>query len=407
MINSASGTTKVVANVYGDRIELQSTDTNRTGSATFVSTSNFVGSASALTTFVRPARSNCLDSIALGVRSYVIGVGVALNDVLALTVTKTNGAMVSVSITNSSPSTTLEQFLQSFINTINATPALQGADGLMGDDLSPWDGNHMFLNLRARGQGWIAARIRAQITGDFDIFPTGDNRLDQNLGDLQPRNHLYVTAGLTNLPVTFGFNTTTQADGFHELTAVAYEGSHVQTQKRISQSVRIQNTTLAATLTNLLGGTNTALEATLQFQVVANTNTISRIELFSTGGSWGVVSNLQTANFSIAATNLGIGMHPFYALVTRNDNKQYRTDTKWIRIIGGDGEVPFALTVISSTPTLTWPATAGRRYEILSTTNVTNTFTLRDAVVPTNSLGIWSETNNSWPQRFYRARATP
>jgi hypothetical protein len=56
---------------------------------------------------------------------------------------------------------------------------------------------------------------------------------------------------------------------------------------------------------------------------------------------------------------------------------------------------------------LGWPAIAGRRYEIHSTTNVANAFTLRDAVVPTNSSGLWTETNSSAPYRFYRALSVP
>jgi hypothetical protein len=165
------------------------------------------------------------------------------------------------------------------------------------------------------------------------------------------------------------------------------------------------NTPLSATLACLLCDTNTALEATLQFLVTANTNTIARIELFSTGGSWGAVSNQPSATFSVAATNLGIGLHPFYALVTRNDGRQYRTETRWIRIVGD--EPPFALAIAPGAPTVSWPATAGRRYEVLSSTSATGAYTLRDALVPTNSPGQWSETNNASETRFYRVRAAP
>src|SRR5208337_404422 len=100
--------------------------------------------------------------------------------------------------------------------------------------------------------------------------PSGTQTLTANLDDLQPRNHLYITAGATNLALVFPFNTVTQANGFHELTAVAYEGSHVRTQARATQSVLIQNGSLNATLTTLYGGSNTLVGATLQFSVVAN-----------------------------------------------------------------------------------------------------------------------------------------
>ena len=39
--------------------------------------------------------------------------------------------------------------------------------------------------------------------------------------------------------------------------------------------------------------------------------------------------------------------------------------------------------------------------------DVTNTYLVRDAVVPTNSPGYWSETNNAAANRFYRVRSAP
>ena len=397
--------TKVHAFTHGDRIELQSFDPNLPGNQIPISVSNSAGSASVSTTFLLGGRNNFMDSVAWGVRSFVIGVGVVSIDVLTLTVTKTNAAVVSTSVTNYADGVTLGQFLQTFMAAINSSQDLQGGDGLVAEDLTPYAANYDQFNLRARSRGRDAAQIQVQITGSFDILPSENQRLDENLSDLQPRNHLYVTAGVTNLAVTFPLDTTIQADGWHELTAVAYEGSHIRTQKRISQSVRISNTPLAAVFSCLLCDTNTALEATLQFSVVANTNTISRIELFSTGGSWGVASNHPTAMFSLAGTNLGLGLHPFYAMVTRDDGKQYRTETKWIRLLGA--EPPFVLGIAGGAPTVSWPATAGRRYEVLSTTRTTNAFLVRDAIVPTNSPGQWSETNHAESNQFYRVRSSP
>ena len=221
---------------------------------------------------------------------------------------------------------------------------------------------------------------------------------------MQPRNHLYLTAGATNLPLNFAFNTTTQADGYHELTAVAYEGSHVRTQKRIAQTVRVQNSSLAAAFTTLLGDTNTALEATLQFSVVANTNNISKIELFSTGGLLTSVLNQSNAVFSIAGISLGPGLHPFYAVVTASSGKQYRTETKWVRLVGRD--TLFAVSIAAPPPRLTWPAAAGRSYDILSATNVTNAFQASATVTPSNSAAQWTDTNSAAARRFYRVRTS-
>jgi len=296
--------------------------------------------------------------------------------------------------------------MQSLLTAINNRAALTGADGVVAEDLrigavGPNPAGQ--FNLRARAVGWKEAQIQSILTGTFTIYPNVTERLDDNLNDLRPRNHLYVTSGLTNLSVTFPFNSTTNADGYHELTALAYEGSHVRTQTRVTQPVLIQNYGWSAALTSLFGGTNVAVEANLQFSVTTTTNSISKIELFSTGGSLGVANNVGSATFTNSAAFLGIGMHPFYAVVTRINGQQYRTATIWRRVVGT--EPPFAVTVQDAAPTLVWPATAGRNYQVLSSTNLTNIVTIRASVTPTNNMGQWSESNGPAPQQYYRVKA--
>jgi hypothetical protein len=303
----------------------------------------------------------------------------------------------------------VDQFVQQFLDAINATTDLQADDGLIAEDLmvtvqTPLSETVEF-NLRARSQGFDTAQIQALVDGTFLISPLTTQRLNANLSDLQPRTHLYVTAGSMNLAFAFPLDTTTQADGFHELTAVAYEGSSVRTQSRITRNVKIQNSPLSAVFTTLVGGANTALETMLQLSVAANTNTITKIELFSTGGSLASFTSQSNATFLVGGTNLGLGLHPFYAVVTRQDGKQYRTETKWIRFVGP--EEPFSVLISNPPPTLFWTATAGRSYDILSATNITDAFQLRDVVVPSNSAPQWIETNSSDPQRFYRVRVSP
>jgi len=413
VLNTASYTnaTKVRATVHGDRISLQSLDIAKRGPNVSLAVSNFAAGGPPLTTHLSASGPGFVESIALGVHNFFVTNMPASGSFLQMAVTGTNGGLVTVSVTNPPGNTDTSLLVKMLHDAINTNSSLQAADGVVAEDFFSYDfwyaanGWHAGeFNLLSRTGGWAESQIQAHLTGsaNFIITPSATVKLDDNVNDLRPRAHLYVAAGLPNLPVTFAFNTTTQADGFHELIAVAYEGSHVRTQKRISQNVRIQNTTLSATFTSLVDDASAALETMLRFSVVANTNNITKIELFSTGGALATSNGVSSATFAIAATNLGIGLHPFYALVTRADNKQYRTETKWIRIVGA--EPPFPLSVAGATPTLAWPATAGRRYEVLSTINVTDTFLLRDAVTPTNSQGQWSETNNSASQRFYRVR---
>ena len=409
VLNTPSKTnlTKVSAFAHGDRIELQSFDLAQPGTQISISAASSAGTAAALTTFIGATRNNFLDSIAFGIRTFTVSCAPTVDSCLLLTVTKTNGQVVAVGATNSAGNTSISTLTRSLVNLINATPALQGSDGVTAEDLRNYDAYSppfARFNLRARSTGWSAAQLAATLSGtpEFTFQPTGTMNLDQNLADLQPRNHLYVTAGTTNLPLTFTFDTTTHADGCHELTAVAYEGSHVRTQQRIAQAVRVQNTSLAAEFTTLLGDTNTALEAALQFSVVANTTNISKIELFSTGGSLTNVLNQSTAVFAIPGTNLDLGRHPFYALVTASSGQQYRTETKWIRLVGRDS--PFPVSLDAPPPRLVWAAVAGRSYDILSATNLANGFQNSATLTPSNSAAQWTDTNSAAAQRFYRIR---
>ncbi len=406
-LNSINNLTKVNAYAHGDRIELQSTDRTKSGSQVSFSTSNSIGTGANATTWIAANRTNLLDTIAHGIRNFQITGNPVLSSFLGATITKTNNAQFVFSVTNTTGTATLTEMAQQLLNQINSSPDLAGVDGLSGQDLitdSFGPTQKSEFNLLATGIGWDAAQIRATIFGSFSVTPSGDLSLDSNLFDLRPRAHVQISAGVTNLPLLFPLNTTALSDGYHELTAVGYEGTHVRAQRRVTQNVLVQNGVLAATFTSLIGQTNAALESTLQFSVVANTNNISRIELFSTGGSLGFVDNQSNALFSVSGTNLGLGLHPFYAVVSANTGKQYRTETKWLRI--EDNESAFSISIAAPPPFLTWPAVPGRSYEILSATNIADPFQPQAIIMATNSVAQWTDTNSSQFRRFYRVRTS-
>jgi len=413
--------TEVSATAHGDRIQLESTAApTRTGGQISLSTSA-TASSGPLTTFIHASATNptnFLDTIAYGFKQYVIEETGTLNvgNVLKLTVTKTNNVIVTVSVTNTNSAATLGQFTQQLIDAVTNDVSLQGSDGLTAGNLLD-AGNEVAFVLFVNGQGYAAAQIKANLTGPADMLfsANGTFTISDNQDDLPPRNHLYITAGATNLPVTIPFKTTNFSDGYHELIAVAYEGSHVHTQTRATQDIIIKNTSLTASFSALVGGTNSSLQPSLQFTVTASPTNISTIQLFGTGGLLAAVSNLSTATFSINLTNLGIGSHPFYAIVTDKSGHQYRTATQTVGLIGVNYagtsliglDYPFPVQISGAAPILVWPATAGRSYNILSTSSLGSAFQLRAIVTPTNSLGQWTETNTSPAQQFYRVSVSP
>ena len=166
------------------------------------------------------------------------------------------------------------------------------------------------------------------------LLPPTPVTLTQNLADLRPRNHLYVTAGAKALGLNFPLDTSSLADGYHELTAVAYEGSHVRTQTRATLPVIIQNTSLSASMTMLDLPDTAPAQGRYRVQVTASpAHDISTVTLRSTGGPLGTVTNQSTAVFEVDGASLGVGRHPFYTLVHERSGLSYRTETKWVRFV--------------------------------------------------------------------------
>ncbi|MEQ1936221.1 MAG: hypothetical protein ABL962_20390, partial [Fimbriimonadaceae bacterium] len=181
--------------------------------------------------------------------------------------------------------------------------------------------------------------LKLECSGRIPNFSTGVaigppfyHPLTGNLSDLQTRNHLYVTAGASQIGGTFALNTADLPDGYHEFTAVAYEGSNVRTQTRTTIPVCISNSPLSATLTLLDLTNNAPAQATYHIQVSANTNSVSLTTLYSTGGAIGFAAKNQNATFDVIGTNLCAGLHPFYAIVETFSGQKYRTQASWIRL---------------------------------------------------------------------------
>jgi hypothetical protein len=297
-----------------------------------VTAGSAIGNGNQLSTFLSASRPRFLASSAFGIQGYmVISNSPSTNAWIQFAFTKTNGQTVVVVVTNQSGGNSVA-LASRMCALINTNSALQGNDGVVAEDYAVNAGNAFSFNLRARSPGYQAAAIQVVPTNHMVIMSMPQGTLTQNLSDLQPRDHLYVTAGAAGLGLTFPLDTTTLADGYHELTAVAYEGSNVRTETRVTTPVWVQNSSLSAAMT-LLDLTNQApVQGTYRIQVVANTTTVSSITLFSTGGALGMATNESAAIFQVNGTNLWAGLHPFYALVQTSDGPQYRTQPQWIRL---------------------------------------------------------------------------
>jgi uncharacterized protein (TIGR03790 family) len=400
-LNANQGATHVLAMPFGDRVELQSQQIYVPGRSVTVTAGGGVGTAATSTTQLTTVRPAFLDTLAYGYQVVTWLQTPSTNDWIQATIIKTNGTIVTLSVTNSTGAETIGDMASSLATLINTTPALEAVDGVYaGDyfDYDPYGAAEADFFLYARTPGWPAAQIVTmyRTSGDLEVTPTLSGPLTDNVNDLRPKNHLYVAAGATSLPVNYTWDTTQVPDGYHELTAVAYEGTSVSTQTRVTRSVVVANTGLSASLTGSPAGTNVALGQNLQFTVNANSNGIASIELFTTGGSVGVVSNSSAAAFGVSTSYLGLGAHPFYALVTAQTGQQYRTRTVWYDVVP-----QIALSVSGRPLVLTWATQANRQYAVQATTNLAGAFQTLATVTATNSSAQWTVTNTI-SATFYR-----
>ena len=321
----------------GDRIELQSLAINVPGSNVTVSASSTNGSASNLTTLLTTARPMFLDTVATGYQMVTIYNTPIVGDWLQFTFVKTNGDEVTLGVTNTTPGTTIGTMAQNLMNLINTNLSLQSTDGLFASDFfddDPYGLPEAQFFLYARTSGWPASQILATLDTSTNLLatPVGTNPLADNVCDLRPRNHLYVSSGADSLAVNFACDTTQLPDGYHQLTAVAYEGTSVCTQTRVVRNVQIQNTSLTATLAALPAGTNATLDQKLQFTVTANTNDISRIELFSTGGSRGRGHQSTDRRLCRVRRLSGAGFAPVLRAGHRSNRESLPNADGWYRI---------------------------------------------------------------------------
>jgi len=406
-LNLQTNVTQVVAYPVGDRVELLSQAIYVPGSNVTVSASASLGTAARLTTSLSTPRSTFLDTVATGYHYISIQNNPVAGDWLQLTVIKTNGVVVTVAVTNTVSGTSLSTLVQNLINVINTTPALETPDGLVTEDFISGSPAQFFLY--ARTPGCAAAQMLATLDSSADLVQgqPGTFPLVDNLSDLVPRNHLYLGSGTNVLTVNYGLDTTQLADGWHQLTAVAHEGTSVATQTRVTETVLVQNTTLSATLSTLPAGADASLIQPLQFTVTANSPDIALIQLFSTGGQVAAVTNQAATTFTLTATNLGLGLHPFYVLLTDQAGHRYQTQTVSYRILPVNNH--------PATPAVVWMNPAPIAYgtalglgQLNATANVPGTFaytpaagtvlgagtnTLTGVFTPTDTVDYLSVTN--------------
>jgi hypothetical protein len=96
---------------------------------------------------------------------------------------------------------------------------------------------------------------------------------------------------------------------------------------------------------------------------------------------------------------LGLGLHPFYALVTDTAGNRYRTQTVSVRLVPS-----FKLRIAGPPLVLSWAAIPGQQYDVLATTNPSSAFQPVASVTASNVLAQWPISAPGGAAAFYRVR---
>ena len=99
---------------------------------------------------------------------------------------------------------------------------------------------------------------------------------------------------------------------------------------------------------------------------------------------------------------MGLGLHPFYALVTDTNGNRYQTPTVGIRLIPS-----FTLSISLAPLQLSWSAMPGLRYDVLATTNLSAAFQTVTSLVASNTIIHWPIPTSSVAASFYRVSLSP
>ena len=171
-VNARTSTTHVQAYPTGDRLEFQSLDESVPGGNVTLSASASKGTAAQLTTLLTPTRPTFLDTAATGylgvlaqqcLQSWAIG--------SSSPSPKPTARIVTVAVTNTTSGTTIVTLAQNLVNLVNATPALQSADGVWRR-ISPTSPLYGYVaaqfTLYARSPGWPASQIQVTFTASAE-----------------------------------------------------------------------------------------------------------------------------------------------------------------------------------------------------------------------------------------------
>ena len=345
----------VRASAYNDRVEIRQMAPNQPAASWTFAAGSSTGSASTLTTFAATPETNFIESPNFAWEVLTLGGAPVSGDVVRVVVTNLDNATFTNEVTARSTNDTPYSLLTNLAATVNADPGLTNSRGCVLKWVMDGEGY-----LVARTNGWEGGGLFVSYSvitqpGSTLTGPDFTDQFNDNSNMVTARATVFLSEGRTKLTASYSLDTTVLADGPHELMVVAYEGTAVRTQGRVTIPFVVDNHSVACAITNppacgtaLLSGSITAhvqasaatsVEFYVEGKLLASTNALPYVFLFA-ATNYGVGQvTLQAKAFasggdSVLSTNVILVILPDYDFDGLDDNWEIRN---WGSITVTDG----------------------------------------------------------------------
>lgn len=299
----------VTATAYGDRIEIKQNALGVAGASLTCIPATLKGSAGELTVWATAPYTNFLETARYAYEQVTLTGSPATGDIVRAVVTNLAGAMYSNQVVAASGDTALS-LLTNLAGVVNADTNLQDSTGCE----VKWIGFNYKINkyeayFVARTNTWEGERLylRYDVVKQSGSGLTNDSfsdRFNDNADVLSARATVFLSEGSTNLSAGYSLITTNLADGPHELTVVAYEGTAVKTQGRVTIPFIVDNHAVECAITNPPSGGTALLSESVTAHVQASS--VTSVEFYVEGKLFASTHTTPYV-FSFAATNYGVG----------------------------------------------------------------------------------------------------
>ena len=318
----------VRASAKGDCISLIYTNLGEEGAATTYAAASRQGTSAVLSAWGYAAGTNLLET-AYPAREFITLKGTANSgDVVTCTITLTNGVVATNQVV-AQAGESCTNVLDQLMGTINSNETLQGTNGIMAlyHERRGASDSYEQASLQARCPGpagfhiQVDYRITRAVSGSgLDTNANFTSGFNDNADVLTARGKVFVKAGSTNLSASLELITTNLADGPHVLTAVAYEGSGVRAQGRMSIPFIVRNNTAVCEVTNPADASTLLLGETVTAHVYASAAAPVTSVSFYVEGKLLAVTGSAPYVFLFSTTNYGVGAIRLQAMAMATNN---------------------------------------------------------------------------------------